>query len=199
LDFKLRERLFDDLRQMREQLGATFIYTTSDPLETLILAEDIHVLDGGKIIESGETEALYAHPQHVRTMELLGFPNTNVFPATLEGGAHVISQALHFGVSTANGAGQASDVRVAVRPQKIHINPASSDGLLVVPADITLVEDLGGELHVYLEVEKTPLEALIPNAGSESLTEGRATIGIHPVDLKVYSAATGQYIGQGTA
>jgi multiple sugar transport system ATP-binding protein len=29
LDFKLRERLLDDLRQMREDLDATFIYTAS--------------------------------------------------------------------------------------------------------------------------------------------------------------------------
>ncbi len=199
LDFKLRERLFDDLRQMREDLGATFIYTTSDPLESLILAEDIHVLDAGKIVESGETDALYAHPQHVRTMELLGFPNTNVFPGTLDDGTRVASQGLRFALAASGSAAKAGDVRIAVRPQNIRINPEFRDGLLVVPADVTLVEDLGGELHVYLEVEKTPLEALIPNAGIESLTEGKATIGIQPGDLKVYSASTGQFIGQGVA
>jgi ABC-type sugar transport system ATPase subunit len=199
LDFKLRERLFDDLRQMREQLGATFIYTTSDPLETLILAEDIHVLDGGKIIESGETDALYAHPQHVRTMELLGFPNTNVFSGALDGDAQVVSDALRFRVASANGAAKTGDVRVAVRPQNIHINPPSGNGLLTLDAEVTLVEDLGGELHVYLDINKTPLEALIPNASIEHLIEGRAKVGIDPGDLKVYSAASGQYIGQGVA
>lgn len=198
LDFKLRERLFDDLRQMREQLGATFIYTTSDPLETLILAEDIHVLDKGKIIESGETEVIYTHPRHVRTMALLGFPNTNVLTGTLEAGAKVVSDAVRFNVA-ADGNPASGDVLVAVRPQHLCINPTSENGMLTLDAEVTLVEDLGGELHVYLEINKTPLEAMIPNESIENLTEGRATIGIYPGDLKVYSATTGHYIGQGEA
>ncbi|NIN00760.1 MAG: ATP-binding cassette domain-containing protein, partial [candidate division Zixibacteria bacterium] len=43
LDFKLREQLFDDLKEMQESLAATFIYTTSDPLETMALADQVAV------------------------------------------------------------------------------------------------------------------------------------------------------------
>jgi ABC-type sugar transport system ATPase subunit len=196
LDFKLRERLFDDLRQMREDLGATFIYTTSDPLETLILAEDIHVLDGGQIIESGPTNDLYWQPKHVRTMQLLGFPNTNVLPGQIENGQCVVGN-LCFPLEMNGKSAQARESRVTVRPQHLQINPPQSAGLLTAPAEITLVEDLGGDLHVYLEMNKTPLEALIPNASIDLLTEGSATIGIHPRHIRVYEAASGQYIGQG--
>jgi ABC-type sugar transport system ATPase subunit len=198
LDFKLRERLFDDLRQMREDLGATFIYTTSDPLETLILAEDIHVLDGSQIIESGPTDQLYWRPNHVRTMQLLGFPNTNVLPGQIEGGQCVVGT-LRFPLHTNGQYAQMGETRVAVRPQHIQINPAQTSDLLTAPAEITLVEDLGGDLHVYIEMNKTPLEALVPNASIETLTEGSATIGIHPRHIRVYAAASGQYIGQGAA
>jgi ABC-type sugar transport system ATPase subunit len=203
LDFKLRERLFDDLRQMREDLGATFIYTTSDPLETLILAEDIHVLDSGKIIESGPTENLYQGAGHVRTMQLLGFPNTNVVPGSIEltqlGQAECQSKLLRFSLETGGTEVRAGEVQIAVRPQHIQVNPAQTVGLLTAPAEITLVEDLGGDLHVYLEVDDIPLEALIPNADISALTEGRATIGIQPRHIRVYAAQTGQYIGQGAA
>jgi ABC-type sugar transport system ATPase subunit len=47
LDFKLRERLIDDLKQTQQTLGVTFIYTTSDAVETLMLARSIAVLHGG--------------------------------------------------------------------------------------------------------------------------------------------------------
>lgn len=196
LDFKLRERLFDDLRQMREDLGATFIYTTSDPLETLILAEDIHVLDGAQIIESGETDALYHHARHVRTMQLLGYPNTNVFAGALDDAGQVVSKALRFAL---DGNSAAGDVKIAVRPQHVVINPADKQGMLILPADVTLVEALGGELHVYLDIDGEYLEALVPNASSASLTEGPATVGIQAGQLNVFSAATGHYIGRGIA
>ena len=43
LDFKLREQLQIDLRRLREELSATFIYSTSDSLEALALADKIAV------------------------------------------------------------------------------------------------------------------------------------------------------------
>lgn len=198
LDFKLRERLFDDLRQMREDLGATFIYTTSDPLETLMLAEEIHVLDGGQIIESGPTNQLYWQPTHVRTMQLLGFPSTNIIPGQVESGHYVVG-ALRFPLDMNGKSAHAGETHVAVRPQHIQINPPQGAGILTAPAEITLVEDLGGDLHVYLEMNAITLEALIPNATIDLLTEGSATIGIHPRHIRVYDAASGQYIGQGRA
>ena len=48
LDFKLRERLIDDLKATRSALGVTFLYSTSDSLESLLLASRVGVLaDGG--------------------------------------------------------------------------------------------------------------------------------------------------------
>jgi ABC-type sugar transport system ATPase subunit len=41
LDFKLREQLFDDFKRLREAMDATFVYTTSDALEALMMADEI--------------------------------------------------------------------------------------------------------------------------------------------------------------
>ncbi|UCF91635.1 MAG: ABC transporter ATP-binding protein, partial [Desulfobacterales bacterium] len=83
LDFKLREQMFDDLKQMQEALLATFLYTTSDPLEALALADQVAVLEGGRIVEAGPLEKLYRQPGHRRTMELLGFPQSNLMAGEL--------------------------------------------------------------------------------------------------------------------
>lgn len=200
LDFKLRERLFDDLRQMKEDLEATFIYTTSDPLEALILAEDVHVFDGGKIIETGDIETVYRQPQHARTMMLLGYPNTNLFDGRLNAkGDQLICDAGVFSFPVRLTDSQAKDdkVHVAVRPQNIVINPPASNGFVTAPAEITLVEDLGGELHIYLEAGQIAMEILVAHTDANDLTEGRAIIGIHPDHLKVYSAKDQRFIGQG--
>ena len=85
LDFKLRESLMDDLKDMRAELGATFLYATSDPLEALTVAERLVVLDAGRIVECGEVENIYHSPFRLRTAELVGYPPCNVLRGKVEG------------------------------------------------------------------------------------------------------------------
>jgi ABC-type sugar transport system ATPase subunit len=201
LDFKLRERLFDDLRVMREELQATFIYTTSDPLEALMLAEDIHVFDGGQIIEAGDIDEVYAQPKHVRTMQLLGFPNTNAFAATISanGGTPKVHSAVCDFPVEATVAQSSKNVTVTLRPQDIEINPSAPNGKITFPAEVTLVEDLGGELHIYLEAGGVEMEALIPHHLSSNLSEGTATVGVSPSKFQVYDSRDHTRIGQGAS
>lgn len=198
LDFKLRESLFEDLRLMKEDLQATFIYTTSDALEALMLAEEVNIFDGGKVVESGGLDDVYAKPQNVHTMAMLGFPPANVFSgsvSTASGNSHCKSPLLDFAV-VQNGHIYEGDVLVAFRPQNIKINPNGNTDLKSLPAEITLVEDLGGELIVYLDANGVELEAVVPQAEDADLTEGDATIGLDPDDILVYSH-DGQLIGHG--
>lgn len=195
LDFKLRERLFDDLRLMREELRATFIYTTSDPLEALMLAEDIHIFDDGKIVEYGDIDEVYYHPQHVSSIAMLGFPKTNTLPGTLNA-TRVEIPFGSFNAQLENGRSDA-ELCVALRPQDIQFDPPSSEGMLTFAAEVTLVEDLGGELHVYLEIDNIELEAIVSHHEAKNLAEGAMTIGIQPHKLQLYSLRDKLRIGQG--
>ena len=65
LDFKLRERLIDDLRELQDTLGATFIYATSDPVESLGLAERLLALDGGSIVDDRPPLSMYRYPTRI--------------------------------------------------------------------------------------------------------------------------------------
>jgi ABC-type sugar transport system ATPase subunit len=194
LDFKLREQLFDDLRAMRESLNATFIYTTSDALEALILAEHVIVFDGGRTIETGNLESVYARPSHVRTMALLGFPEANVFDGQLENGICRTPIGQFRAQTQLNG--DAAPVKIAARPQDVRFAP--SDGQINFDAEITLVEDLGGELVAYLDAHGITFTALVRHADAAGLTEGRMRVGIQPEKLLLYDE-TGYLIGQGAS
>ena len=78
LDFKLRERLIDDLRRLQEEIAACFIYATSDPIESLTLAASIAVLHEGQLRNRGAPVHLFRSPSpfHHRYM---GFPRANLF------------------------------------------------------------------------------------------------------------------------
>ena len=77
LDFKLRERLIDDLKATRSALGVTFLYSTSDSLESLLLASRVGVLADGGISEEGDLDEVYDTPQ-TRVAQALGFPSANL-------------------------------------------------------------------------------------------------------------------------
>lgn len=187
LDFKLREQLFDDLRRLKDSLGATFVYTTSDALEALMLAEDIEMFADGKIVEEGVLEAVFNSPNHIRTMEALGFPETNVLDGTVtmnDSGAVCQVGMFEFPVRLLNGS-SGGNVQVAVRPQNIRVNPVGNS-LLMHDAEITLVEDLGSELVVYLNVGGTAISSVVRQQDAEGLTEGAAKIGIDPSTFVVF-------------
>ena len=82
LDFKLRESLMDELRDMQAALAATFVYCTSDSLEALTMAEQLAVLDRGRLIETGPAERIYHEPRRLRSAELIGFPRCNILDGT---------------------------------------------------------------------------------------------------------------------
>ncbi|MGD8211721.1 MAG: ABC transporter ATP-binding protein [Desulfobacterales bacterium] len=200
LDFKLREQMFDDLKSMQQSLAATFLYTTSDPLEALALADKVAVLDGGRIVEAGDLASLYRRPSHISTMTLLGFPPSNQIGGELQNRADQLwchTEVFELPVSMTPSAGlpaEGGNVRAVIRPEDIHLNP-DQDGLLRCQAQVVLREDLGGEVIVYLEVNNIPLVTVISHTEDHLIGKDRVTIGVHPSKVVLFNADTGQRIG----
>lgn len=163
LDFKLRERLIDDLKQTQQALGVTFLYTTSDAVETMMLADQIAVLDQGAIVEIGPPAQLYDAPARASTMRYVGFPQANFLPGSLKnGGSGLTVQTPIFDVALpANGPKPSGDIAVGVRPEHINIADATPTGMLAGQANVLLREDLGGEEIVYLDAGATQLTTVL--------------------------------------
>ena len=187
---------------MQQSLSATFLYTTSDPLEALALADKVAVLDGGRIVEAGDLESLYRRPAHISTMTLLGFPPSNQIGGELLIRADQIwcrTGLFELPVSMTPSAGlpaEIGDVRVVIRPEDIHLNP-DQDGMLKCQAQVVLREDLGGEVIVYLEVNKIPLVTVISHAEDHLVSNDTVTVGVHPSKVVLFKSETGQRIGRG--
>ncbi|MBA7521840.1 Maltose/maltodextrin import ATP-binding protein MalK [subsurface metagenome] len=202
LDFKLREQLIDDLRQMQQSLGATFVYTTSDSLETFMLAEQVHILDNGKIIEAGSLEEVYSKPMHIRTMRLLGFPEANILSGRLfvrEDKTWCQTSLFEFPVNLTQHDHriEGQNVAVAVRPHDIILNPEKTNSLVEFQALIVLKEDLGGELVVHLDAEGIRLLSVVRQDDVHLLADDEITVGVQPNKMVLYSGDEGHRIGQG--
>ncbi len=171
LDYKLRERLMDELKALRDELKATFLYATSDSLEALTMAQSLVVLDHGRVIQHGNVIDLYHEPQHVRSLELVGFPKANVLPGTLVGG-RVTTGAFAF---MAAGKLRDGPVAVGIRPEAIRLGRGRGiEGV----ARVRLVENLGGELVVYVDADGTDLVMSFP-VGAAAAPAFDSTVPLH--------------------
>jgi sulfate transport system ATP-binding protein len=72
LDAKVRKELRDWLRRLHDEVHVTTVFVTHDQEEAIEISDDVVVLAGGKIVQSGPPAALYDHPRDEFVMRFLG-------------------------------------------------------------------------------------------------------------------------------
>lgn len=84
LDAQLRDETRAELKQLHTRLGITTIYVTHDQVEAMTLADQIVILDRGKIQQQGTPQEVYANPKNYMVASFLGSPPMNIFPVTYQ-------------------------------------------------------------------------------------------------------------------
>lgn len=75
LDVSSRDVLRRDLRRLLREQPVPTVLVTHDPQDAAMLADDIVLLCGGRMLRSGPIEEVYRQPGSVRAARLLGVPN----------------------------------------------------------------------------------------------------------------------------
>ncbi len=71
LDVSVQAQVIDLLKQLRSELGLSYIFIAHDLALVRDFATDVVVMYRGRIVEQGRTEAVYGDPQHDYTKRLL--------------------------------------------------------------------------------------------------------------------------------
>ena len=79
LDFKLREKLEYELRDLLRATNTVVIYTSSDPRDAFALGDQLLLLADGQKIQAGPPIDVYREPISLAAMELLADPCVNRF------------------------------------------------------------------------------------------------------------------------
>jgi molybdate transport system permease protein len=77
LDTPLRARLRRELRDLQHEIVMTTIVVTHDAAEAAMLADEMLVLDHGRVLQAGPVEELYRRPASEVVARLLGAENVN--------------------------------------------------------------------------------------------------------------------------
>jgi iron(III) transport system ATP-binding protein len=72
LDFRLRPRLRNELRGLRERLGVTAIYVTHDQTEAFALADEIVLMNHGAIETRGSAREMFRRPRSAFAARFFG-------------------------------------------------------------------------------------------------------------------------------
>ena len=75
LDLRLRKDMQNELKNIQQRMGITFIYVTHDQEEALTMSDTIVVMNKGKIQQIGRPEDIYNEPVNAFVADFIGESN----------------------------------------------------------------------------------------------------------------------------
>ncbi|HEX2058651.1 MAG TPA: ABC transporter ATP-binding protein [Actinomycetota bacterium] len=139
LDLKLRKNMQLELKRIQGEVGITFIYVTHDQDEAMTMSDRIAVMNEGRMEQVGAPEAVYELPATEFVAGFLGASNLLDGEVEAAGGdmAKVRLATGDVVLLPPSRLPEARDVRVGVRPEKLHIGTVDSGGRNSVRAQVT--------------------------------------------------------------
>jgi ABC-type Fe3+/spermidine/putrescine transport system ATPase subunit len=182
LDRALRERLMLELRQILKQLGLTSIYVTHDQTEAFAVADQVVVMNQGRIEQVGTPEDLFYQPATPFVAEFLGFGN--LLPGVCRPNGQVETV---LGVWTVPAASQypaGTRVTVLLRPEAAWLDPT---GPIVVEGELLAALFRGRFYQIMLQAAGQVLTfemppARLPRPGSV------VRLGLNPAAITLFTA-----------
>jgi multiple sugar transport system ATP-binding protein len=167
LDAKLRVEMRAEIAALQQKLGVTTIYVTHDQVEAMTMGRRIAVMRKGLLQQWGEPYALYDRPANLFVAEFIGSPPMNLLQATLElddGTAllALVDQQIRLptGFVAARpglAARAGTKLAVGIRPEYLQDARVVDGRHPVVRAQVRLVETLGPERQVHLDLPAEPV------------------------------------------
>ncbi|MES3020203.1 MAG: sn-glycerol-3-phosphate ABC transporter ATP-binding protein UgpC [Pseudomonadota bacterium] len=145
LDAALRADMRVEIARLHKQLGATMVYVTHDQVEAMTLADRIVVLGPSGVQQIGPPMVLYERPANVFVAGFIGSPKMNLVEGKVDDTGRLWMGGQPLAWERAGSHSQA--VTVGIRPEHL-----VADSLGPVRGVVALVERLGAESHVHLDV-----------------------------------------------
>ena len=189
LDAKLRVTMRLEIRRLHNRLKATSIFVTHDQVEAMTLADQVVVMNGGRVEQVGPPTEVYRRPASKFVATFIGSPPMNLLPGRIvaagkvdAGGGVLDYDAAQF--APAVGAA----VEVGIRAEDI-VTGAGEGGMTF---EREFIEELGATRVIHGSVSGQPLEFVMPAAAA--LPDAAATR-IAPASrdaLHLFDPATGR-------
>ena len=150
LDAQLRQEMRHELRELQQRLGLTVVYVTHDQAEAMSMADQVVLLNQGRIEQAATPRTLYARPASTFAARFIGTPAMNLLAldgAHIAGSDIAVSRAAH---------------TIGVRPEAVTLGgrvPAIVHSHEYLGADLVLRCAVGSEQIVVRAEGRTDVAA----------------------------------------
>ena len=158
LDFKLRERLRFELREIQLRVGITAVYVTHDQSEAVALADEIVLMKKGKIEQQGTAEEIFNKPKSSYVADFIG--SANLVPAKIsrEENNHYVLETNENIQIQANKTDdkfiKGQEVKLVMRPENIYLSKKKQEDWInnVWEGEVVVPNYLGTQTRYVISI-----------------------------------------------
>ncbi len=168
LDLKLRKQMQLELKRIQHEVGITFVHVTHDQDEAMTMADEIAVMNRGKIEQLGPPTELYERPATAFVAGFLGV--SNLLAGVVAGEDRVrLDDGTEIRVPLD---GRSGSVAVGVRPEKIRLVAGAGNEL---PGTVTETAYVGVATQVIVATQAGVVSVFSQNAETGALPPAPGT------------------------
>ncbi len=149
LDYKLREELRAEMRDIFTRRKAIVVYATTEPLEALLLGGNTVVLDAGRILQHGPTLEVYHTPASTRVGEVVSDPPMNMIDGNVEKNEICLGDDVRLPLSGHLAVLTPGHYQFGIRANHLSITPRLTEAI-AFPARAELAEVNGSETFIHV-------------------------------------------------
>lgn len=153
LDAVLREEMRVEMMSLVRDMGLTALYVTHDQVEAMSMSDEVVVMQGGRVLQSGTPEEVYGRPADPFVARFIGKSN---WMADLAGTAQLPRQEGHPApVQHKDGAGE-GPVAVMFRPEHLAWEPQLGTEYRTFEVEVVHVSYMGDRYELHIRAAGEP-------------------------------------------
>lgn len=167
LDAKLRAEMREEIRDLQHRLGVTMVYVTHDQVEAVTMADQIVLMNEGRIEQVATPREIYRRPETLFTAKFIGTPPMG----TCKAGALGMKR---------------DDITLGIRPEALLLDPAGP-----INATVSHIEYLGADAMIECRIGDQTLLCRVP--GHAELALGaQISLSVAAGHLHAFDTASGR-------
>ncbi|MEM3713404.1 MAG: ABC transporter ATP-binding protein [Nitrososphaeria archaeon] len=196
LDYKLREVMSIELKNILKLKKSTIIYATPSPEEARLFSEYVIIMDKGKLLYYGPTQECFSMPPSVNIAKFCSVPSMNFIEANLirKDDKLILEVPTKFklDVTHLNFLGDENEYLIGIYPYDFHLFPKTQNSISI-NSELVLQEIAGSEMDVHFKWNDTLLVAYFPFVVH---LEKNFKIYLDPTDIFIYKKSTGALVSK---
>ncbi len=163
LDYKLRESLRLELKNLAAERETIFVYATPEPIDALTMASQVAILDAGQIIQSGPTLEVYRKPQHLKAGAYFSDPPMNFLPCQVAQDQALVSDDFRIPLTAMAAENIPTGAYLlGIRPARLRVgSDFANDHRVSISARVDLAEIVGSDTTLHLSHQGLAFIALV--------------------------------------